>query len=190
VGRNELPTPPVEIADEVELYARESGRHATMHFVPTFAVKGQAVHGAWVIRFTLRENDPRLGLVQGGQVKELTEDVWLHEPNPKYGREIPGSGGAQEPEFRGVDIYQLGASGVRTFLEKGNTWSGRGEHRSIEDQAQKAMEANRKMREKHRADQKEENRHEQRETRRSRFNIPFLNVGIDIGRRTNKESTP
>jgi len=190
VGRNDLPTPPVEIADEVEMYAREHGRHATLHFVPTLGMANRAFRGVWVVRMSLRPNDPRLGLVQTGRTAAMTEDIWLQEPNPRYGKEVPGTGGMREPEFVGLDIEQMGASGVRTFLERGNMWSGRGQYTSLEEQARKARADNDAMKEKFRADQKEASRHEQRDKRRWRFKIPFLGVGIDLGRRNpNKEST-
>ena len=167
-----MPVAPVEIADEVELYARESGRHATLHFIPTLFSGDQVLRGTWMVKFTLRSDDKRMQLYQQGKVADPpTEDVWLHEADPSY----PNG-------YRSFDLMAMGATGVRTFLEKGNTWSGRGAFRSIEEVAREAMAQNAKMREKNRADNKEANRYEQRDLRRSRLKIPFLPVGVDLSK--------
>jgi hypothetical protein len=155
-----LPRAPWDIAEEVELFARESGRTATLHYIPG---------SGWFARFSLRTNDPRMRLYQEGHAEAPpTEDVWFHRPKP----------GGRPGDFIMLDIEQMGRSGVRTFLERGNTWSGRGEFDSVEDAARKAMEANRREREKLRADARENNRYAQREKRRWRFKIPFLRGGL------------
>lgn len=155
-----LPRPPGDIAEEVELFARESGRTGTLHYIPG---------NGWFVRFSLRSNDERLQLYQQGQTgAPPTEDVWFHKPKP----------GGRPGEFLMLDIEQMGRSGVRTFLERGNTWSGRGEFNSVEEAARKAMAANRAERERIRAEAKENNRYRQRERRRSLFKIPFLRGGL------------
>lgn len=170
VRRHEHPTVPVEIADTVEMFARESGRHATLHFIPTFSQNGEVITGTWMVRFTLKVDDPRLQLYRDGKVGEPpTEDVWLHVPDD-----------TRRSGYRPLSLEDLGAGGVRTFLDKGNTWSGRGEYTSIEEHVRKAMAANEMMRQKNRAFQKEESRHEQKDKRRWRFKIPFLPVGIAL----------
>jgi hypothetical protein len=167
VGRNGLPQAPWEIQDEVELYAREGGRTAKLHFVPG---------GGWMARFSLRSNDKRMQLWQQGMAAEPpTEDVWFHVPNPRADQ--PG-----QPPYTPLDILQMGPSGVREFLERGNTWSGRGVHSSLMDavKASADQEADRKQRlyEKNR----QQARDMARDTRRSRLQIPFLRVGIDLTR--------
>lgn len=167
-GRGAWPKAPPEIATEVELYARESGRTATVHYIP---------YGGWFARFSLRCNDKRMLLYQQGMAPEPpTEDVWFHLPKP----------GGRPGDFVQLDILQMGASGVRQFLERGNTWSGRGEYASIEDATRKAAQSNADARAKYRADLKEASRYEQRDKRRQRFKIPFLRVGISFN---NKEQT-
>lgn len=167
-----MPVAPVEIADEVELYAREGGRHATLHFIPTLIRYGRVVAGTWLVKFTLRPDDKRMLLYREGKVADPpTEDVWLHVADP----EAPNG-------YRPLDLAALGASGVRTFLEKGNTWSGRGAFKSLEEVAQEAMRQNEAMKAKHRADMKEANRYEQRDLRRSRLKIPYLRVGVDLSK--------
>ncbi len=174
LGRGEAPRAPVEIQDEVELYARESGRHAKLISVPTVFAGGRAVSRTWCVRFTLRSDDKRMLEYQEGRAaKPPTEDVWLHERNPKEDE-------PNEPKYLPFDIIQMGAGGVRVFLESGNMWSGRGEFASLEEQLRHVQDTNEEARVKFRADQKEENRLEQRDKRRSRLKIPFLGVGIDL----------
>lgn len=177
-----MPKAPVDIQDAVELYARDHGRTATLHFIPTLIGQGgRPLRGAWVARFSLRCNDKRMILYRDGHASEPPmEDVWFHLPNPKAGQPIAGLLDTREPDFVAIDIAQLGASGVRAFLEKGNTWSGRGEFASVEDQLMKTREANAAVRARFRAEQKEANRLEQREKRRWWFKIPFLPVQVDL----------
>jgi hypothetical protein len=170
VRRNGLPVPPVEIADEVEAWARLSGRHATLHFIPTAFLRGRVASGTWVVRLTLKPGDKRLLLYREGKVAEPpTEDVWLHEPDASH-----------HTGYRPFDILQLGASGVRTFLEKGDTWSGRGEFRSLEEQLKKVNEDNAQAREKNRTDAREGARDEARDKRRQVLGIPLVGVLADL----------
>jgi hypothetical protein len=165
VRRNGLPVPPVEIADEVETWARLSGRHATLHFFPVAFQRGR-IAGTWVVRITLKPSDKRLSLFQRGETPTPpTEDVWLHEPDATV------VGG-----YRPYDLLQLGASGVRAFLEKGDTWSGRGEFRSIEDQLRQVNENNAQALEKVRTDAREGARDEARDKRRQVLGIPLVGV--------------
>lgn len=159
-----MPRPPVEYADEVELWARLSGRHATLEFRPTLIKEGRVEAGCWVVCISLKSDDRRLDLYRRGLVATPpTEDVWLHVPD-----------NTSATGYRAYDLGQLGTSGLRAFLERGDTWSGRGEFRSLDEQARDAMEANRRMVEHHRAFEKEENRHEQREKRRWHLGIPLV----------------
>jgi hypothetical protein len=156
------------------MYARDHGRHAKLHFVPTEFRNGRVVNGTWVARFSLMSNDKRLLLYQQGRAEEPpTEDVWFHRPVR----------GAREGEMdcEPLDICQMGASGVRQFLERGNTWSGRGEFSSLEEQARKAIEANAEMRQKFKEEKKEESRRRMVDERRSRLKIPFVQAGKDLG---------
>jgi len=175
----DIPTPPAEIADAVEMWARKSGRHGRLQFIPTFVSNGQIMAGTWLVRLSLRENDKRMLLYQQGIAAEPpAEDVWLHVPDE-----------SRKSGYRALDIYQMGVGGVEAFLDRGNMWSGRGEFTSLEEQVRLAREANRKMLEKNRADQKEESRHEQRDKRRWRFGIPFLPVGVTFPKAAEPTST-
>lgn len=163
------PRPPPEIDEEVKLWARKSGRDATMHFVPGY--------GCWFARLSLRCNDKRLLAYQRGEAPEPpTEDIWFHRPvTPEEVKK-----GAHPVSFVPLDIHQMGVSGVREFLERGDTWSGRGEHRSLEDLRDKTSKHNEVVKEKNRADAREEVVKMAMDTRRTRLKIPFHRVGIDL----------
>lgn len=175
----EAPVAPVEIADEVEMYARESGRHATLHLVPTEFRNGRVASATWVARFTLRPDDPRMRLYQEQRIGDPpTEDVWFHIPK----RNAEDWNHAYEP----LNIVEMGASGVRNFLEKGNTWSGRGEFDSLTDQLRHVRQENDNSRQKNYDDARYQSRKRQVDKRRSRLKIPFLGVGIDL-KKSNQE---
>jgi hypothetical protein len=167
--RNAWPTAPQAIQEEVELWARESGRHAKMHFAPP---------GTWFIRLSLKSTDKRMKLFQMGLSAEPPgEDVWLHTSNPHEGKVISG---VRQGPYIPLSLEELGTSGVREFLQKGDTWSGRGKYLSMIDQIRQVNTTNEDARVKARADAKEASRYEQRDKRRWRFKIPFLPVGIDL----------
>lgn len=189
--QNILPQAPHEIRDEVEMYARESGRTGSVHFIP---------FGGWFVRLGPRCNDKALLLAQAGHVAEdaLSEDVFLRIRNPYEGQttDIAGKpeskkypliremdyGMRKQEAFLHLDIYQMGASGVRAFLDKGNVESGRGEFRSIEDSVQKARERTREAKERNRAAAHERTR--ERVTERLRYKLrTFVGVISNIGRR-------
>lgn len=178
VGRNGLPEAPPDIREEVELWARERGRTAKIHFVP---------YGGWFVRLELRPNDPRMRAFQEGRAPEPpTEDVFLHvfrqdydpKRHPAIPALIPKPGSAQQTVP--LDIYQLGRSGVREFLEKGDTWSGRGLYSSHEDRMRKVGEANRESARKLREHYRDQAGRRARDTRRQRLKIPFIRMGVDI----------
>ena len=179
--------PPAEIADEVEMYARQHGRHASLHPVPAMIRHGRGKGWTWVVRISLRPTDPALLPYQTGAAgEESTEDVWLHVTNPRAGQKISGSN-IPEPDYLPLDIEQMGPSGVRAFLERGNSWSGRGEHGSLQEVVRTNRNTNMAKREKFRAEQKELNRYEQRDLRRQRWGIPFIGVLKNIGKRAEEE---
>ena len=172
VNRSGLPIPPVEIADEVEKYAREHGRHGSLRFVPTVLKGRRPVKGTWRVELSLRMNDQRRELYQTGAVpEEPAEIIWLHEPDPK-----------SPTGYRPYDIMQMGAGGVRQFLEKGNMWSGRGQYTSLEQQITEIDEHNETVRRKNYEAAKLANRQMQEDRRRARWKIPFIPVLISFGK--------
>lgn len=154
------PKAPHEIADEVELYARESGRTGSLRWVPTLMLNGSLVRGVWVVDLSLRVNDPRMQLWRDGKAeKPLTEQVWLWETNPKAGDVIPGTfGELREPPMVGLDLAQMGAAGVRQFLDRGNSEGGRGEYGSLVDALASTREHNSTVRRRNKAQAKDESR--------------------------------
>ena len=172
--RSELPTPPVEIADAVEMYARESDRHARLVFIPTVLLGRTVASGTWCARFTLRNSDTRMKLYNMGLAeKPPTEDVWFHVSNPR-------SKERGQLDYMPLNIHEMGVGGVLQFLQRGNSWSGRGQYSSLEEQLRLVREGNEQMRLKNRADQKEASRYDQRDKRRSRYGIPFHTVEMDL----------
>lgn len=176
-NRSEAPRAPVEIADEVELYAREYGRTGKIHFA--------VGPNTWVVTLSLRPNDERMRLWQEGRAAEPpVETIWLQEPNPDEGKVLgvhPETGRPMRgAPFRALDIHQMGAAGVRAFLERGNTWSGRGEFRSVEEAVRRTYQQDAEATERFRETTKEENRFERREDRRRYLQIPAVSVGIDL----------
>ncbi len=170
------PRAPSAFQEEAELWARGSGRHAKLHFAP---------NGTWFVRVSLKSDDGRLRLHQMGLADEpMGEDVWLHLPNPHEGKVI---GDVRQGPYIPIDLEQLGVSGLREFLDRGDTWSGRGEYLSLVDQLRKVEETNEEVRVRHRAFHKEESRHEMRQSRRFRLKIPFLPVEFDFERAKNKQ---
>jgi len=121
-------------------------------------------------------------LWQEGRAPEPpTEDVWFHEPNPDEGKVINGR---RQGPFIPLDIYLMGASGVRNWLEKGDTWSGMGVFRSIEEAFRKASESNKTAKEKFRADQKDQAVSEASDKRRQYLKIPLVPGGIERSQTT------
>jgi len=194
--RHQMPKVPWELQDTVELYARESGRHAKLHLIPG---------GGYFARLTLRDSDKRLSLVQSGKTEELHEDVWFNVPNPN---QVDGVSLAQlksmglpflwpmismvngrcRQNYLPLDVRAMGVEGIKEFLERGNMWSGRGEFNSPEEQLRKAREWKKDEQAKFKAFHNDENRMEQRSKRRWRFKIPFVPVLKDIGSRANESS--
>lgn len=178
--RNGIPLPPVSLADEVEHYARLSGRSGTLHFIPTAFRGRQVLAGAWVARFTLRPDDKRMVLFQQGLSAEPPlEDVWIHEANPRAGQMNPKTR-EREPDYIPLDITLMGPSGLREFLEKGNMWSGRGMFDSPEDELKQSRERQAESRESLRTKARFDAVKKASERRRSILKIPFLPVEIDL----------
>lgn len=182
-GRQEAPRAPAEIAEAVELYAREHGRTGSIEFA--------VGPNVWIVKLSLRPNDKRMLLWREGRAPEPpVETVWLQERNPDEGKVMRFEGGrpVREGMWRPLDIYQMGAEGVRTFLERGNCWSGRGEYSSVADAVQKAAETDEREKVRFREQMKEENRYERRDNRRAYLGIPFTTVGIDLKQPEEKAS--
>lgn len=159
-ARSEAPRPPAEIAEEVEKYAREWDRSGSIELV-------RAPNGfvCWLIKFTPRPNDPKwLRYREGRGPEPHPELVWLMD----------------NETGKPLDIHQMGASGVRAYLEKGNTLSGRGEYGSVLEAIEQTSARNLEERDRFRQKMKEENRYERRQDRRRYLGIPQISPGIDL----------
>lgn len=158
--RSATPDAPWELREIVEEYARENGRHGRLVCSP---------HGTWYALFELRANDPAMRAFREGRSKEPPKEaVWFQEEDPEDPRRmIP------------LDIYALGPSGVRTFLERGNTW-GRGEHGSVEEAVEASLASAEAHKEKVREESEQRARQTAKDRRRTLLGIPFLRVGADL----------
>jgi hypothetical protein len=159
-----------DIADEIILYFRESGRNCEVKYIPHMK--------CFVAMVSLRSNDPLLGSFQSGVLSRVpTEDVFFHEPNPDAGKIM---GGVRQGPFRPLDLNQMGASGVRTWLEQRNVLSGRGEFKSLLEQHRavdkKGREGVAKIKQETRSDVIDFGL----EVRRVVEKIPYNRVGIDL----------
>jgi len=82
-GRGELPSAPAAIADEVELYARESGRHAKIHLIPTeIDMKtGRVLKVTWRVDLDLHPDDPEMG---PSGVRQFLEQGNIHSGRGEF----------------------------------------------------------------------------------------------------------
>lgn len=173
--RSAAPDAPYDIADECEQWARQSGRTGTLHFVPTLMHGDRIVSGTWMLRLSLRPNDKRMQLYQQGMAPEPpTENVWFHRS--PTADEI--SKGAKPDALIPLDIQQMGASGVREFLERGDTWSGRGQYASIQDEMRKKDAANEAAQERQVESLRDRARQRAKDMRRQILKIPFIRGGL------------
>jgi hypothetical protein len=172
-----MPTPPPAIAEEVEMFARKSGRTGKLVCTPS----------GWMARFSLRCNDPAMILFQQGMAPEPpTEDVFFAVRNPKAWA-TDGSATPGVQQMIPLDIEQMGPSGVREFLERGDTWSGRGVHSSQVDALQKSKRAETERKARVDKDARETAMDIAREYRRTILGMPFVGW-TPARRRQNKES--
>lgn len=163
---------PVEVADAVELWARQYGRHATMKFVPEM--------GCWSVNLSLKPDDPAMRRYQEGVATEVpTEGVLLLEWDATLG-EVDPLTGRKRGAHRAVSLEEYGASGVVALLEKGNTWSGRGEFASLQEAVIGAATRNRERAEKVKESQRQWARDYAGDVRRQVCKIPYVRVGVEL----------
>lgn len=129
MGLSGLPVAPTEVSDAVELWARDFGRHAHVNYIPPMQ--------CWGVELSLPSDHPQLKLWKEGKLKQATpptDTVLLHAWSYDTQAWVPH------------DIEQLGPSGVVSILEKGNTWSGRGEYSSIVEACEAVQQDNEQAR--------------------------------------------
>lgn len=171
VGRRQgAPATPAWFSDTVELWARTWGRNATTRWEPAM--------GCFVTFFSRRPTDPVLQAVQEGRRDDEGEPHYWHEwkegvrQHPLSGKMVGG--------WVATDIEQLGESGVRERLDRGNLWSGRGEHASLEAVAEAQEAANRRTMEAKRAMLRDATRDPLRATIRHAKGLPTVSVPEQI----------
>lgn len=160
--------PPPEFADAVEMYARKSGRSGKLRFVP-FPLN------CWVVELSLRSSDPALAGFQAGKTEEPTEPVYLWRDSTPV--ETTRAGRAH---YVGYKLDELGVTGLVEFLERTDTFSGRGTYSSQREAVQDQSYKGEKAREKLLADARQGAREIAEDKRRQINNIPFLPVGIEF----------
>lgn len=161
-GRREPGPIPVEIADAVELWARGSGRHATIVWID--AVTPPIAQ----VRITLRANDPRLEAWREGLTdEEPVETVELVEWDER------------KNAYVGIPLSDLGATGVTEMLQKGDTWSGSGEFDSLQEAIVAARERKKAETERLRQFHRGEALSRLEETSRYHLDIPQV-PGADV----------
>ena len=140
-----------------------------MHYAPNaIQMPDGRWEGCWFVDFTLKPNDPRMRLYQQGLASEPPKErVWFFR-RERGGQLVP------------LDILQMGVSGVTEFLERGDTWSGRGEYSSIEDAYRKTEEANARFKERKFEEARQDAIDRAMDKRRTWLKIPFLRVGKDL----------
>lgn len=126
------PMTPVWFADTIEMWARAHGRHAKTTWDPPV--------GCFVTRLSRMSHDPVLALVKSGKKEDVGVPIYWHEwkegvrRHPVTGQVVGG--------FVPMDIEQMGESGVRTYLDKVATWTGRAEFKSVDDAVDASVKAN------------------------------------------------
>jgi hypothetical protein len=155
------PSVPYDIADAVEVWARERGRHARMEW--------SAFLGCPVIHFTRKADDPVLKAWQEGELEsEPTESVMLNRWDERAGAYVP------------LDLGEYGAGGVVALLEEADTWSGRGRYESLQHAIRAAWDRNDARREEMKAAAFEAGQDGADRMRRTILGLPQVQVAADV----------
>lgn len=172
VGINAGRRAPVEYADAVEKYFRRSDRHGRLYWVPAIRT--------WVIKVTLRPDDPRMGAWREGR---LTEEPFEQIELAEYKEDaVRLSDGRVIPGYVGYDLEELGVSGLVNMLEEADVQSGRGRFNSLSEAVAFQRQAQKDAHERARKAQRDAAVDRSLDRRRSVLKIPFLGVGIDLKR--------
>lgn len=161
ISRTLDPTPPVDIADAVEAWARSRGAHARIVWVAPIA--------CFAVKFTLPASAKANLDVQEGRAAEATEMVPLHEWDGEQG------------QYVALRLEDYGASGIINMLERLDTKSGRGLYDGMQAAIAATRVHNEQVAESARKAADEVAR-EAADRGRSAMKIPFFRVGIDLNR--------
>lgn len=152
---------PVEIQEEVELWAREQGRHAKIVWNPLLRCPE--------VQIDLKAEDPRLKKWQAQTQKvpnKPVESVFLHRHDGHH--------------YVALNLGELGASGVRALLEEGNMWAGRGQAPNLLAAVRMVDEKNERVKEAMRKEARDNSRDRAREHRREILDLPLVSVPADL----------
>lgn len=155
-------TPPWELSDAAQMWARDTGRRfGRMEWNPFVE--------CWVIHFGRKATDPVRRAWQENQLEEEpTESIMLHEWDKQKNRYVP------------IPLEDLGASGLRELLDAASLTSGRGEHKSLQEAVTKVRENNNRVREKNRKLAREAGEEIDWLFGRQLRGAAFSTVGIDL----------
>jgi hypothetical protein len=175
------PIAPLDIQEAVQQWGRRCGRNAKLVWVaPTERVYSDEtkqfidIHGGlacWSVQIACRPSDPALRAWREGRSKqaaEPTESVLLIEYDAKSGGYVP------------MKLEEYGSAGIVSFLDAGNTWSGRGRFNSLAEAFDHARQKHRENAAKKKETQRNWARDFAKDIRRSYFKIPFLRVGVNL----------
>jgi hypothetical protein len=179
-------SPPPLVADAVEQWARSWGR------CPSRVEFNEDV-GCWVIRLARKADDPARRAVREGLFSTAMQDGLSERQKEARERALAGAVRDAETEsvmlsepageglgYRALNIHELGPSGVVQVLDRANLWSGRGEHRSLQEGIW-SVRAETAAREERLLDEAEQaGRDIAADIRRRALKIPYVGVGIDL----------
>lgn len=155
-------TPPVEILDEVQLWARENDRRFGR-------VELNPILGCWCLHFGRKSTDPVLRAYQAGELEEEpTESVVLQEWDSRQQKMVP------------ILLGELGAQGIRNLLDRANMLTGRGEVQSIQEGIQRTREHNAKIKQNQRKMVEENGREMDWLFGKQLRGEPVITPGIDL----------
>ena len=173
---------PVEYRDAVALYARGIGCESGDVVWVDHPVN------CWQVRLKLPAWDPR-------EYETLELQKWVH-PDPDHRAydhalvdRLPRHPRRNHrvPAYVAFDLDELGVEGVLEWLRR-TSLAGSGEFRSMEHAMRVNREDHRARQETRRKDAKQLAQDKARATRRRIAKIPFLRVGIELGRKKKKTS--
>lgn len=171
---------PAEYAEAVEAWARDHGGHAKLKWM-------RAPMNCWAVILSYRPGDPRLKSSKDGE-PVLLHDYWTAEQwakrAPARARRHPRTNAIMAGSYA-YELDELGVEGIRQRLDRGNMLSGRGQfgQQTPEQVGMAQVEKHHVRQEKRKADAMDNAGARARDKRRSLLKIPFLPVGVDIGRR-------
>lgn len=162
-GGHEAPEAPFEIRWAVQDWAANWGRSAELEWNPHM--------GCFCIFLSLKPDDPNMRAWRMGDLKQdkaPTEAVPLHYWD------------SEEERYKPLALEEYGANGILEMLNKGNTWSGRGEYPSLMDACRAQIDQTERKRRENRAKARESGKEYGWLHRRSVLGIPYITAGLDL----------